>query len=471
MNTDLLPPQPLRPEREIRIKWNGPQARAMQSDTLYLDLEGAIRAGKTTVGVWKVITALANNPGMHALLCRWTGDSLDAQLKPRFWELCPPELLTAKPWNGSEEYVSFANGSRCYIRAIKTSEGSAKFSKISGLTLAMVLIDQPEEIPEKSYYDYLKGRLSQVGHPRQMILLPNPPEHHHWLALEFPKEGKHGNKEMITIATADNAANLPDGYVEQLMEDYPLGHPMRARLLFGKRGPAMTGEAIYGSVFKPEIHVREQQLEDEDVLLRGWDFGHSHPAVMWAKMTKGGGFRVLGVMQGRSEFLEDFVPKVLARERELFGGWLEKGKIMDCCDPTGAQPTSHGTKRTAVMILQEFGIYPLLPVKGNDPQTRDYAIQTIAKLMLRLLPEGPAYQVAPDCISLREGNSTGYVWHEKLVKGILRVPKKDGFYDHLQNCQEYLILTFYLGGVTQDTEDEDEDQEAAPRRGTNRAGY
>lgn len=470
MSMDLLQPTPVPPEREIRIRWNGPQALAMQSDTLYLDLEGAIRAGKTTVAVWKVISLLAKYPGMHALIARWTGDSLDAQLKPRFWELCPPELLTKHPWNAKEEFVQFANGSRCYIRAIKTSDQSAKFSKISGLTLALVFIDQPEEIPEKEYYEYIKGRLSQVGYPRQLILTPNPPEHHHWLALEFPKEGKHGNKEMITIATMDNAHNLPPGYVDELLDAYPEGHPMRMRLLFGKRGPAMSGEAVYGKIFKPDIHVRPQVLEEDDVLLRAWDFGHSNPAVMWSKMTKGGGFRILGTLQGRSEFLEDFVPKVMARERELFGQWLEHGKVMDTCDPTGAQPTSHGTKRTAVMILQEFGIYPLLPAKGNDPQTRDFAIQTIAKLMLRLLPEGPAYQVAPDCMSLREGNSTGYVWHEKLVKGSLRVPKKDGFYDHLQNCQEYTVLTFFLGGVTGD-EDEDEEDAPEPRRMNNRAGY
>jgi hypothetical protein len=470
MNTAPRPPMP--PplvEREIRLRWNGPQARAMQSDTLYLDLEGAIRSGKTTVLVWKAVTQLAKFPGMHALLCRWTGDSLDAQLKPRFWELCPPELLTTHPWNAKEEFVQFGNGSRCYLRALKTGEDSAKFAKSAGLTLAFIGVDQAEEIP-KEQYEYLKGRLSQKGYPRQLMLTPNPPEHHHWLAQEFPREGVQGSglRECLTIATLDNAHNLPDGYIDELMNAYPPGHPMRRRLLEGKRGLTMTGEPIYGKIFKPEIHIKPQVLEPEEQLLRAWDFGHSSPAILWGKMTPGGGFRTLGEMQGRSQFLEDFIPQVLSEERKR---WGQVKDVLDCCDPTGAQPTSHGTKRTAVMILHEYGIYPLLPAKGNDPQVRDYAIQTLARLMLRLLPEGPAYQADPSCVTLTDGNTSGYVWNEKLMRGTLRVPKKDGYYDHLQNCQEYLVLTFLIGQVAEPPEDEDEEDEPPRRLATNRAGY
>jgi len=473
MNTPPRPhpshPALMDAEREIRLRWNGPQARAMQSDTLYLDLEGAIRSGKTTVLVWKAVTQLANHPGMHALLCRWTGDSLDAQLKPRFWELCPPELLTSHPWNAKEEFVQFANGSRCYLRALKTGEDSARFAKSAGLTLAFIGVDQAEEIP-KEQYEYLKGRLSQKGFPRQLMLTPNPPEHHHWLAGEFPREGLlPGLKECLTIATLDNSTNLPEGYIDELMQAYPSGHPMRRRLLEGKRGLTMTGEAIYGKIFKPDIHIRPQTLDEGDILLRGWDFSHANPAIAWAKMTPGGGFRLLGEHQGQSQFLEDFIPQVLSLERQR---WADVKEVQDCCDPTGAVPTSHGTKRTAVMILHDYGIYPLLPRKGNDPQVRDYAIQTLARLMLRLLPEGPAYQADPSCVTLCDGNYSGYVWKDKLVRGSLRVPEKDGYYDHLQNCQEYLVLTFLIGQVAEPVDEEDEeDSPGDHRRVTNRAGY
>lgn len=460
-------------EREIRLKWNGPQARMMLSDTLYLNVEGAIRSGKTTALVWKAITLAQNHPGMNLLLCRWTGDSLDAQLKPRFWELCPPELLVVKdPWRAKEEFVAFANGSRVYLRALKTSEESARFAKMSGLTLAWIGFDQPEEAP-KEYYEYLQGRLSQKGYPLQMVLTPNPPEHHHWLAEEFPKEGKWEDHEFVTIATKDNEINLPDGYVAQLERAYPKGHPMRRRMLEGKRGLTMTGEAVYGRIFKYDYHVVPQKVTMEDQVYRCWDFGHHHPAVLWMKLTKDSGLRVLKVLQGKSQFLEDFVPQVLLEERRSFG---ELKGVQDTCDPTGAIPTSHGTKRTAVMILGEHGIYPILPAKANDPQVRDYAIQTIARMMLKLTPSGAALQIDPSCDTLIDGCVSGYVWADKLLRGMLRVPRKDGFYDHLQNCLEYGVLAFYIGQVdtrslkSQDTaEDEDEDQPRVVM--TNRAGY
>src|SRR5262245_17652280 len=116
------------------MKWGPKQSKGLKSTSLFLDIEGAIRAGKTTVAVWKIIMYCWLCPGIHCMIARWTGDALDAQLKPRFWELCPPELLKdGKAWHADEEYVEFANGSRCYIRALKSSDEGSRYAKTAGL--------------------------------------------------------------------------------------------------------------------------------------------------------------------------------------------------------------------------------------------------------------------------------------------------------------------------------------------------
>ncbi len=49
----------------------------------------------------------------------------------------------------------------------------------------------------------------------------------------------------------------------------------------------------------------------------------------------------------------------------------------------------------------------------------------------------------------------GYVWDEKARQGLtanIRKPKKDGFYDHGQNCLEYGVLAFGPSNVSEKEE-------------------
>lgn len=463
-------------EKVIRIIWSLPQSRALRSLTRYLDVEGAIRAGKTTVGIWKVITWAQEYPGINILICRWTGDALDAQLKPRFWELVPPELLDReKPWHSDEEYAAFANGSRVYIRALRSSEDLAKYAKVAGLTLAMILVDQPEEIPEDMYL-YLKGRLSQKGYPHQMMILPNPTNEDHWIAREFPTDNSREGHEYIPLSTYDNAANLDAEYIRDLEASYPEGHPMRRRLLLGLRGATTVGIPVYGKIFKKDLHVRAVRVDTKLPLLESWDFAFRHPAVSWHQITKDGAWKVVGSLMGRNEYLEDFIPKVMQARARMLG---KDQQVWVTCDPSGAVPTSHGSKRTAVQILQENSINPVVNPKANLPEVRAYAIEHVARLLLRLTPEGPAFQADPSNTVIIDGMTAGYVYPEKLVRG-QAVPLKDGFYDHLQNTVEYAILAFAVPGESPHQtlrpveEEEDEDaREARVKRRTaqGRAGY
>lgn len=428
------------------MRWNQPQTRFLKTTKRYVDFEGAIRSGKSTALVWKLINYANDYPGINILFTRWTQDALDAQIKPLFFNHVPSEMLAERlndgrkgPWSAGEEYVQFSNGSRVYLRALKTSDEASRFSKVAGLTLAIIAVDQPEEIPEWMYY-YLKGRLSQPGFPQQMILTPNPPEYGHWLNKEFPENNSRPDHEYIVTTTYDNAKNLGDGYIRALELDYPPGHPLRRALLEGKRGMTMKGEAVYGNkLFKPKIHIAEIIPIQGVPILEGWDFGHKHPAVKWSQFTPWGAWHIYGEFMGESQYIEDFLPIALAKRVQLFGPDAE---VWSCCDPSGADSTSHGTRRTAVDILGEHGIHPTYIHASNRADRRDFAIQQVAKLMLRLTKEGPAFQIHPRCVTLIDGFTAGYVYSELVGRGNIRKPLKDGYYDNLQNCAEYTILNF-----------------------------
>jgi hypothetical protein len=138
------------PVKVIVRKWSRAQGLFMTATERFVDFEGAIRAGKTTPSrSGKSSTTALSTPASSACCARWTGDALDAQLKPKFYEECPRELL--RKWNkpAKEEFQEFTNGSRVYIRSLKSSDDTARYAKFAGLTLAVIGVDQPEELTRR----------------------------------------------------------------------------------------------------------------------------------------------------------------------------------------------------------------------------------------------------------------------------------------------------------------------------------
>ncbi len=481
-------------ERVIVRNWNRPQTDFLKCTDRYVDFEGAVRAGKTTPLVWALIIAMVEHPGIQCMLTRWTQDALDAQLKPKFYEECPPELR--RRWNAKEEYEEFHNGSRCYIRALKTSDDSARYSKISGLTLAKIAVDQPEEIPE-DVYAALKARLSQPGFPQQLLLCPNPPSPNHWLVSEFPEDNHIPGHKYLLTSVYDNRAILGDNYIAELEREYPAGHVLRRRFIEGRRGLSITGQPVYGAVFSRSLHAQDVEYLPDYPLVESWDFGQKHPAVSWHQFLPWGWWNILGCWMGDRKFIDEAVPEVAALRTEYFPTLTT---LRVCCDPAGADKQGHGMRTTAVDVLNQHLrlVYGKNAdganvsagfVKGaNAPSRREWCLQQIAGYMSRLIQGRPALQVHPRAEIIVDGFEAGYVYDDRTsVNALLpnvRRAKKDGYYDHLQNTVEYAMLaygnrTFDQQSTVDDTrirarilQQADYDPDDAPmRRSRNRSGY
>lgn len=433
--------------------WRGKQSDAMQDTTRYLDIEGAIRSSKTTIGLWKVLTSCLDYPGIRWLVCRWIDDDAHALLTPLMKQMFE-QVGAAATWVSAEHRFELSNGSWVYVRGLRPSQDASRFSKFRGMTLGGVLVDQAEEIPQDFYLE-LKGRLSQPGYPAQMILTPNPPGEDHWLAEEFPDVESGAppkpNHKLIQLSIYDNAHNLDAGYIEQLERDYPVGHPMRRRLLEGRRGLAVRGKPVYGGYFDRTRHLGEVAVSLEVPLIECIDFGHHHPCVTWLQYLPWGALHWLGGVMGEDMFIEDFAPLIVQMRAEWFPG---VSQVQSCCDPAGAHQNSQGTNRNGVMVLREHGIVPVWQPNSNMPEIRSAAIQSIAGYMRRrTVKGGEAFQVDRKrwrVVSAREarhkpfayeGLEAGYVWDERARRSAsgktLVVPVKDGYYEHAQNTLEY----------------------------------
>lgn len=473
-------------------EWNRPQSEFLQARERFVNFEGAIRAGKTTPLVWKIVDYAIEYPGIQCMLSRWTGDALDAILKPKFYEECPRELLGRGPnptpgtndkgWNAKEEYQEFKNGSRVYLRSLKSSDETARYVKFAGLTLGVLGIDQPEELP-KDIYSALKGRLSQIGFPQQMLLTPNPPGPDHWLAQEFPEDNSIRGHRLIHTSVYDNRHVLGDEYVTELEREYPVGGAMHRRMILGLRGLSTVGDPVYGRTFSRDLHVQEVPYIPEYALIELWDFGQRHPAVSWHQFLPGGMWNILGEWMGDRTFLDEAVPAVAAQRNE----WFPKiNAIKVGCDPAGAGVQGHGLRMTAVEVLNKHLRMLYGPEVGaiyrgdaNRPERREWCIQQISGYMGRLIEKRPAMLVHPRCPILIDGFEAGYIFDDrKFVNASLpniRKPKKDGYYDHLQNTVEYAMLYFGTAIVREEhprpARDYDEDDVPVRRKRKSRAGY
>ena len=449
-------------------KWGPGASRALQADPAdfrYVDLEGGVRAQKTTALCSRALSLASDYPGMRLLLARYTDDATNSLLKPKWREYLDANHVPVT-WKPDEQCDVLPNGSRVYIHGIKSSNEAAKFSKVRGPTLAFVGVDQPEEMPGE-FHGELVARLSQPGYPQQLWYTPQPVNPGHWIATTFPEDNSRANHLYVRTNCYDNRVNLGDAYIAELESAYPEGSSLRRTLLEGRRGLAVQGDPVYAGYFSRKWHVNDAlEMNGLAPLLEAWDFGHSHPCVVWSQFLPVGRFAILGAVMGSGMFLEDFAP-VVAHYRRL---WCPNPLRIDATgDPSALDSNNQGVRTTAVRdILAGHGIYPSSRPYANTVEAQFNAIQTIGAFMRRLaLDGGHAFQVNPRAVLvsvergevkhtampfLVDGFEAGFVWSDKAVLGMkvgVRQAKNDGLYDHGQRACNYTAIEFEPAQPTQ----------------------
>lgn len=437
---------------ELRMKWRGKQWEALQETAREVDIEGAVRASKTTICLWREFNACIEYPGIHTLLARWTDNGLNGLLKPLWRALCE-KAGTPLEWHADEEYDQMENGSRIYMRGLKSQDQTLRYSKFRGLTLARAYWDQTEEGPQDVYLE-LAARLSQKGYPHQITISPQAVDENHWIAKEFPTDNRFPNRKYIALSVQDNAHNLDAEVIPTLRRLYPPEHPKHKTLVLGQRGMNVVGDPVYKGAFVRTLHEQTLTFNRELSLDVGLDFGKHHPCVVFRQTDVLGAVRYLGGVLGQQMYLEDFLPVVLRFKRDWFG---QPTQERWCCDPAGAGDNSQGVRRNGLTVLEEHGIRPVFVPNSNAPDVRHEMIERHASYMRKRTPYGEAFSINRDNFIrvsegqivedrfLADGFEAGYVWDDHMVSvgsKQYRKAKKDGWFEHGQNASEYLELNF-----------------------------
>lgn len=436
------------------MRWRGPIADFLRDTTPEIDLEGALSSGKTTAALWKVFNSLQDNPGIHWWIGRYGDGETQTKVRPAFEEVC--QQAGSKPvWNAKELSYDFPNKSKCFAYGLKSPDALSRYSKMRGMGVAGIYNDQTEELPEDFSLE-LRLRLRQPGFPHQLIFSPNPPNVTHWLAQQFPADNRFPHRKYYAISIHDNAHNLPPELLRSALMAYPPEHAKHRSVILGLRGMNVTGVPVYKGAFVRQIHEVPVEYDPALPLEMALDFGKHHPCAIFRQVSSLGQVRYLGGILGQQLYLDEFLDIVLRHRGLWFPNPVE---IRECCDPAGASDTSHGTEG-AVKTLREKGIKPRYVPDSNSPAVRLAMVERMASQMRqRAADRSEAFVVNADpdrwlTISekatvpdrfLADGFEAGYVWDEHTVSvgnKQVKKPKKDGWYEHGQNCAEYLEANF-----------------------------
>ena len=408
------------------------------------------------VCLWREHQAARKFPGIHIILARWTDEAVHGLIRPLWNQICE-QAGDVQTWNSKESCYEWPNGSVIYILGLKSQDQTLRYSKFRGKTVARVYVDQAEELPRDIYLE-LAGRLSQKGFPHQITISPQAIEETHWIAQEFPTKSTDPNRVYIPLSVYDNAHNLDPSVIPALERLYPPSHPKHRTLIQGIRGMNVTGEPVYKGAFIRAVHEAPAEFDPALPLDMALDFGKHHPCAVFRQTSALGQVRFLGGILGQQLYLDDFIDLVLKYRSDWFQGAQE---IRECCDPAGASDTSHGTAG-AVATLREKGVKPRSIPDSNSPAVRLAVIERMsAQMRKRAADRAEAFVVSNGEKWLRiseqstlvdrflaDGFEAGYVWDEHMVSvnnKQVRKPKKDGWYEHGQNCAEYLELNFGHG--------------------------
>ena len=211
-----------------RPSWTTKQHEAfgLLRDYSRILLYGGSSSGKTRVLVEFFAGACLEFPGLRGLFLRhrrqhakeslWH-ESLLSEVLPRY----PRESYEP---NQGDLYIKFANGSEIWVSG---TDDESRIEKVLGRGMGFIYLNEASQISYKAF-TMVRTRLRQKikgWHPRVAVDC-NPPAPTHWTHRVFidhrePSSGKNLDPTgyvALRLNPADNADNLPDGYMDELRQ-------------------------------------------------------------------------------------------------------------------------------------------------------------------------------------------------------------------------------------------------------------
>jgi len=314
--------------------------------------------------------------------------------------------------------------------------------RLLSLNLTGAWMSEFREIPT-TIVDALSGR---VGRWPAKAIAPltwhgligesNPPdEDSEWytkLEIDTPPDWRIFKQPGGMDPLAENRANLPDDYYENLVaNNSPDWVDVHVHAKYGK---SLSGQAVFRASFRPDWHVTYNSLQPVPSypLMIAQDFGRT-PACLITQVDTRGRLLVMNECISVDMGLEQFV--VSALKPKLFSMYPGMRSFM-IADPAGRQK-SQMNEESLFDGLKRLGIkaYPA-PTNDLDPRLR-----SVEQLFLRSIDGGPAVLIdGGNCPNLVQALKYHYRYKRKQNHELDDKPEKSHPWSDLADALQYASL-------------------------------
>lgn len=409
---------------------------------LHVLVYGSTGSGKTFGVLSWIVRELLRYPGAGALGVRRTFTELDDTLYGDLYKKVLDRFEIKYTKNDQRMLITLPNSSFFRFRSNNSLVSSVTKDKADGLggtAYSIAMLEEADSISEE-LAQTIPGRMRQASGVRRKVIfyLCNPPSKSHWLYKWFFKGNDPTDLKspyrVIKIPVQDNEKHVGSGYIRGIERDYGRNPSLRKRLVDGDFGPDMKGIPIFADSFRREIHVSGKNISlnwnKEVPLIRGWDFGYHHPAiVVFQDDPDTGQIRVFRAIVGEKTLLDSFADRWLSRLEEDF----PDAEWKDFVDPAGAQ-VSDKSALTSIDTLRAKGVFPRWR-KENIA----YGLSILEEQLKQLYKGEPALLIDPQCEALIEALEVGYCNDKEAMDYEIK-PVKDGIYDHIVDAFRYALI-------------------------------
>jgi hypothetical protein len=250
---------------EVTLQFSEPQYEFLSATEKYVAAVAGFGSGKTFVGLARILKNMMEAPGIDQAYLAPTYPLIRDIFYQTVGEALPILGLDYKI-NKSEHIVSIPDLGSIYCRTMDNPEN------IVGWKVADAILDEFDVLPtNKAIHVFRKvsARLRQknpTGRINQLFITTTPEGFK--ATYQLFKKSPLANSRLIQMSTYSNAHNLPDDYIEELMNQYP--EELIKAYLLGQFVNLVSG-VVYGS-YNREMHRSCEDIKVGDVLYIGQDF-------------------------------------------------------------------------------------------------------------------------------------------------------------------------------------------------------
>jgi hypothetical protein len=375
---------------------------------------GGFGSGKTAAAIARTMALKIQEPNCDLAYYLPTYSLVEDIAFKRFPELLERRGYAHKIVRSGSPCISFPGRGKIIFRTMERPE------RIVGYEVAHSVVDELDTLPlhkARDLWNKVIARNRQKGTLPNTVAVATTPEGFRFVYDRWVKNGGAGYK-LFKARTIDNAANLPEGYIENLQASYP---PALLSAYLDGEFVNLTGGAIYAEFDRQLNQTFETAVAGEPIHI-GMDFNVMNMSAVVCVMRNGVPHFVDEITGARD------TPQMIEIIRNRYAGH----QIFIYPDASGSATKSVNASLSDITLLRTAGFTVL--AHNRNPSIKDRVL-AVNQMILR---DGERRLfVNPDkCPSLIE-------CLERQIYAKNGEPDKSAGFDHLNDAIGYLIAYKY----------------------------